>query len=69
MGRPQEPPAWFEADPMLKRAPRLLLCGLMMSCTGERPRGTTGLRENGVLVEHNPALQETNYTRSGNGEV
>jgi hypothetical protein len=41
---------------MSKRAPFLLACGLMVACTGGRPR------EGGVLVEHNSGLLETNYT-------
>ena len=46
------------------RAHVLLACGLMAACAGELPRG------DGVLVEHNPGLQETSYTASaGNCRV
>ena len=47
---------------MLRRAPVLLACGLMLACTGGRPQEAGGWREDDVLVERRSELQETNYT-------
>ena len=47
---------------MLRRAPLLLACGLMLACTGGRPREAAGPRPDEVRVEYDSALRETNYT-------
>ena len=51
-----------EQRQMLRRAPVLLACGLMLACTGGRPQEAGGWREDDVLVERRSELQETNYT-------
>jgi len=52
----------LEVDQMLRRAAFLLACGLMLACTGGRPREAGGSRADDVLVEHDSELRDTNYT-------
>jgi hypothetical protein len=47
---------------MLRRAPLLLACGLILACTGGRPREAAGPRQDDVLVEYDSALRDTSYT-------
>jgi hypothetical protein len=47
---------------MLRLAPCVLACGLMLACRGERPREVGSLSGSDVLVEHNSGLQETDYS-------
>jgi hypothetical protein len=47
---------------MFRRVLIPLACTLMLACTGGRPREAAGSPKDDVLVEHNPQLQESNYS-------
>ena len=51
-----------EVDQILRRAPFLLSCGLMLACTAGRPPEAGRLPEDDILVVHNAAARETTYT-------